>query len=483
MTPQELKLLDAHTTTFTTHESHRHHSSPLITVIHRSPITITTTSTPTTTPTTAPTTNDNETKIVQMISGLTHTFLLDGNGRVFGDLKNGLFQEMEHQQQQQLTSTTTPTSVCEWRHAKWFDDKQISMIVSGYYYLILVSIVDDNGNTITTSTTTTTTTTSNTSSDNDDDDSSDEQLLFSSNKKVIFYHFDYRTSKISMRRWTSEEYAPLKMIDPSCSMVVCGAYHTIVLTNESNGNCYGFHHPQFKALQYDELPCTVALQHRKPLYHLNHPVLMKERIVQVVAGYRMTLFLSERGELFVCGVNVDGCLFLGHASPSESLRKVRGLPGLVKRVWCGYRHAMIQLSDDRYFVCGANDRNQLSFCGHTVKGMSAIVQPVAVTLPENTVHVELNGFRSFFTTSDRRVYCYGGDANNADAEGDQNSVMIMEQPPVMDDDDDDNLQESPERVLRMTSGALHTRFYYADKNADYDHLAPLIQLASDHKSV
>jgi alpha-tubulin suppressor-like RCC1 family protein len=301
----------------------------------------------------------NKLDIKQVVCGMNNCFILMQDGKVFGDLKNSLFEvvSLESGDVAVAEQDKCPSkNICHWRHARWFTDKKIKQIACGYYHMVLIS------------------------------------------SENIIYYFPFNTPKINMRRWTKAEYKQLE----SFKTVVCGAYHSILLTNESKGNCYGWHN--FQSSELPELPCTTPLNARKPLFQLNHPILMNEHIVQVAAGYRMTLFLNDKGDLFSCGNNKNGALFLGYKSDFEPLQKVNTLPGPVKKVWCGYQHAMVQLVDNRYFICGSAADSQFAFV--PISEID-IVQPMEVMLPALSSFIRLSGLSTCFVTPDEQLYVYG----------------------------------------------------------------------------
>ncbi|XP_063598424.1 X-linked retinitis pigmentosa GTPase regulator-like [Penaeus indicus] len=83
--------------------------------------------------------------------------------------------------------------------------------------------------------------------------------------------------------------------------IACGYYHTVAITESGEAYTWGDTDHGKLGLAEDQL-----LSHRQP-----QPVILPEKIVQVAAGSAHTLFLSESGAVYSCGLGSSGELGQG----------------------------------------------------------------------------------------------------------------------------------------------------------------------------
>jgi alpha-tubulin suppressor-like RCC1 family protein len=220
-------------------------------------------------------------------------------------------------------------------------------------------------------------------------------VLFGEDHSIYIVLTDSTDEKLYS--WDVFDMPQLRTLLDSC----CGAHHTIFLTQESKGNCYGVN---FSPFQDKELPSSNTIL--KQMHHLNHPLLLNTKVVQCAAGYRISIFLDINGNLYSSGCNDDSTLFRGKGM-SEDLARVDTIPCPITRIWCGYRHAMV-FAGEQYLVCGFSGTHQLDMVSSKNALEISIEKPRAFKrlFTDPLFDVQLGGFSTVFVTSTNKVHLY-----------------------------------------------------------------------------
>nr|XP_027235587.1 X-linked retinitis pigmentosa GTPase regulator-like isoform X1 [Penaeus vannamei] len=121
--------------------------------------------------------------------------------------------------------------------------------------------------------------------------------------------------------------------------IACGYYHTVAITESGQTYTWGDTDHGKLGLAEDEL-----LSHRQP-----QPVILPEKIVQIAAGSAHTLFLSESGAVYSCGLGNSGELGQGGG------RLESWLPQLVNEP---SSHTVVSIS------AGGNHSAAITDCGY-----------------------------------------------------------------------------------------------------------------------
>ncbi|XP_028917542.1 secretion-regulating guanine nucleotide exchange factor [Ornithorhynchus anatinus] len=122
------------------------------------------------------------------------------------------------------------------------------------------------------------------------------------------------------------------------------------------------------------------------------------RLESVAGGGGHSAVVTASGELFVCGLNKDGQLGLGHLGEVLTFTPCPSLFGRrVAQVACGWDFTVILAGNGQVLTCGSNSFGQL---GAPRRPASCIVPQVVETLKEKVVHVAA-GLRHALAATDR----------------------------------------------------------------------------------
>jgi alpha-tubulin suppressor-like RCC1 family protein len=200
---------------------------------------------------------------------------------------------------------------------------------------------------------------------------------------------------------SSKQFPQLKL----WKRLICAGYHTIVLTSEPLNNVFGIDCANTGTLELPRKSSSSEL-----LVRLDDELLCNQYIVDAAAGYQQSHFVTSTGILYSCGYHNDGSLF---GNNNGKLAAVTILPGPVERVWSGYRHALVKIRGDRYFVAGFNGYSQLDMINNDQKrrakdSQDRVDPPVEIHLPFSTpLHdIYLGGFCTIFVSKQNEMYCY-----------------------------------------------------------------------------
>ncbi|KAD3642221.1 hypothetical protein E3N88_31445 [Mikania micrantha] len=203
-----------------------------------------------------------------------------------------------------------------------------------------------------------------------------------------------------------DEYLPqLIPILPSFSLLSCGGAHVIALT-------HGMHTLVKKVLTWGR-GTSGQLGHGDKVNSLEPKsveVLNNFNIAHVSAGWNHSGFVSECGQLFICGDGSFGKLGLGDYMSQYSPIKVSHFASRhVYQIACGMRHSLALLKGehgDQVYGFGSGKRGQLGISNEKVKSVS-LPQNVSGLQEVNVSSIGANGDHSAALSSDGRVYTWG----------------------------------------------------------------------------
>lgn len=149
--------------------------------------------------------------------------------------------------------------------------------------------------------------------------------------------------------------------------VVCGAYHTLAILDTGEVRGWGRNDKR-------QIGPTEETFHKMPLSAVFEPVpilnLATTRITKVAAGDSFSLFISDKKEVFGCGLNTRGQLGLGYLSHTIDFTPIPSLTGFVvregeterevdiKELKCGSEHCMALLDVGAVYSWGGNEHGE-----------------------------------------------------------------------------------------------------------------------------
>lgn len=162
------------------------------------------------------------------------------------------------------------------------------------------------------------------------------------------------------------------LADKKVIQVACGNYHSLALV--SNGDVFTWGalnkfdplEPELVTCFHDEYRCTSKCADGVDI------------VVQIACTSVSSLALKETGEVYAWGCNDKGQLGSGNFESCHAFPiRVKGLEGkIIKKVVCGYNHAMALTTKGDLYAWGDNEFGQLGI-GNKVK--QCVAQQVALT--------------------------------------------------------------------------------------------------------
>jgi len=191
------------------------------------------------------------------------------------------------------------------------------------------------------------------------------------------------------------------------SAIAGGRYHTIFLTNDGKVySCGGG--------EYGQLGLGDTTNRSTPTLITTTtvggtPTAFNNLTISAIAcGYQFTLFLTNGGKVYACGLNSDGQLGFqqnaGNSTPTLLTTNIGSLT--ISAIACGTYHALYLTNDGKVYSCGRNNYGQL---GRTVDAANPINTPSIITTFNNLTisAIACGNNHSLFLTNDGKVYSCG----------------------------------------------------------------------------
>lgn len=194
--------------------------------------------------------------------------------------------------------------------------------------------------------------------------------------------------------------------------VAARRHHTLFLTR--NGKAYDWGNSGEIVSRDFATNLLMSIQNMDPDHH--EIELVDGKIIQIAAGARYSLLLSENNVLFGYGSNCnyplgfgDDVISIEKESPKIvydcSVNAVK-----IRQIAAGNHHSLLLMSNGMVYGCGHNRYNQLGFGNQEyVIGWQALT-----CFPPNTkiAQIEAGDNYSVFKDSDGKIYCIGKDPSN-----------------------------------------------------------------------
>lgn len=139
----------------------------------------------------------------------------------------------------------------------------------------------------------------------------------------------------------------------------------------------------------------------------NSPQLVSDisnlTIGSVSAGYRHTLFLTDDGKVYSCGLNDDGQLGLGNDISYNTPQLISDISNLtITAVSASADHSLFLTHDGRVYSCGGNSSGQLGLGNNT-----NFNTPQLITDISNITAITSGPYYTFLLGSNKRIYGVG----------------------------------------------------------------------------
>jgi alpha-tubulin suppressor-like RCC1 family protein len=143
------------------------------------------------------------------------------------------------------------------------------------------------------------------------------------------------------------------------------------------------------------------------LTNYNSPQLISDisnlTIGSVSAGYRHTLFLTDDGKVYSCGLNDDGQLGLGNDISYNTPQFISDISNLtITAVSASADHSLFLTHDGRVYSCGGNSSGQLGLGNNT-----NFNTPQLITDISNITAITSGPYYTFLLGSNKRIYGVG----------------------------------------------------------------------------
>ena len=141
---------------------------------------------------------------------------------------------------------------------------------------------------------------------------------------------------------------------------------------------------------------------------------LRAKIIAVSCGHAHTVFLTDEGEVWACGVGEYGVLGTGNSANSTVPVVLECLENeQITRIACGYDHSLVLNVEGRIFSWGRNNAGQLGHSDSFIDIYSMEEFPRLVEdLPE-VVEIAAGHGRSAAISEDGELYVWGSRLNHA----------------------------------------------------------------------
>ena len=194
---------------------------------------------------------------------------------------------------------------------------------------------------------------------------------------------------------------PQKIIDiPPVDSVSCGYAHTLIITNDLDLWSCGDNEYGQLCLGNKE----IKLKFTKTSF---------SNITKISTGFNRSLFQNDKGEIYVCGYNVNGGLGLGSFENCITPTLIPNLPPNIVQPVSGYYHTLFLDSKGNVFSVGCNEYGQLGLA-HWLNQETLIQIPNIPPIQS----ISCNFHSSFLIDVDENVWSFGNNTHGQLGHGD-----------------------------------------------------------------
>jgi alpha-tubulin suppressor-like RCC1 family protein len=196
------------------------------------------------------------------------------------------------------------------------------------------------------------------------------------------------------------------------NQIVCGGYHTFVLTNDNQIYACGNNTHNELGLGY--------IDNKNKFTKLENSPWQNAKIRQIICGWYHTYILTYNNDLFACGLNEEGQLGLGDNKYRTVFAKLVYTPwrgSSIKQVACGYYYTFVLTDNNQLFACGNNLYGQLSL-GDNIDRNLFIRLDNSLWGNKNIKQINCGNTHLFILTDDNYLFSCGSNRNGCLGFGD-----------------------------------------------------------------
>ncbi|KAL9645027.1 hypothetical protein ABK040_004520 [Willaertia magna] len=183
--------------------------------------------------------------------------------------------------------------------------------------------------------------------------------------------------------------------------ITCGSYHTLFITKENRIFACGDNY-------YGQLALGDTLERKVPT-RITFLDKLNDSIKMISCGELHTVFLSKKGNAYVCGRNSYGQLGLGNKEMCVNPTLLQSLSQQVEFIACGWNHSVFLLKNQKVFCCGRNKHGELG-----VGDFNDRISPTLLTTLDNIQFVQCGRGHTIFKTKKYEFYFCGTNIQQGD---------------------------------------------------------------------